>query len=89
LPKVGVFTPVLNGVVGWQFGDWENGYVLNGGTDDEYYYWNAGLALGVENITFDFRYWDTNIGNDAFGLICAGPNLCDERFVFSAKVVVP
>ena len=90
LPKVGVFTPVLNGVIGWQFGDWEEGYSVNApGTDDEYYYWNAGLALGVENITFDFRYWDTNIGNDAAGLICAGPNLCDERFVFSAKVVVP
>ena len=30
-----------------------------------------GLALGVENLTFDFRYWDTNIGDDAGG-VCAG-----------------
>ena len=59
------------------------------GTDDEYYYWNAGLTLAVENISFDFRYWDTNIDDDAAGLICGSPGLCDERFVFSVKVVVP
>ncbi|MBC7831271.1 MAG: hypothetical protein H7Y62_04540, partial [Hyphomicrobium sp.] len=58
------------------------------GTDDEYYYWNAGLALTVEKLTFDFRYWDTNIGGDAFD-ICANAGLCDERFVFTAKVVLP
>jgi len=89
LPKVSVFTPVINGAIGWQFGDWENGYTLNGGTDDEYYYWNAGLALGVEGMTFDFRYWDSNIGGDAAGPICAAANYCDGRFVFTAKVAVP
>jgi uncharacterized protein (TIGR02001 family) len=89
LPKVGVFTPVINGLVGWQKGDSADGFFVNvNGTDDEYYYWNAGLALGVENITFDFRYWDTNINDDAAN-ICAAANLCDERFVFSAKVAVP
>jgi uncharacterized protein (TIGR02001 family) len=88
LPKFHVFTPVINGLVGWQKGDSDEGYTVNAGTDDEYYYWNAGLALGVENITFDFRYWDTNIGADAFN-ICANPSYCDERFVFSAKVAVP
>ena len=90
LPKVHIFTPVINGVLGWQKGDANDNYFVNiNGTDDEYYYWNAGLNLAVENISFDFRYWDSNIGGDAFGSICAGPNLCDERFVFSAKVVVP
>jgi uncharacterized protein (TIGR02001 family) len=88
-PKVGVFTPVINGVVGWEKGSLSDGFWVNQiGTDNEYYYWNAGLALGVENMTFDFRYWDTNIGKDA-GNICAGANLCDSRFVFSAKVAVP
>jgi uncharacterized protein (TIGR02001 family) len=89
LPKVSIFTPVINGLVGWQKGDANDGYFVNAiGTDDEYYYWNAGLALGVENLTFDFRYWDTNIGGDAGG-VCANPSLCDSRFVFSIKAVVP
>ncbi|KAB2938571.1 MAG: TorF family putative porin [Hyphomicrobium sp.] len=90
LPKVHIFTPVINGVVGWQKGDSDEGYFVNvNGNDDEYYYWNAGLNVAVDNISFDFRYWDTNIGGDAFGPICAADFLCDERFVFSAKVVVP
>ena len=87
--KVHVFTPVINGLIGWQKGDSNDGYFVNvNGNDDEYYYWNAGLALGVDNITFDFRYWDTNIGGDAAN-ICAFANLCDERFVFTGKVVLP
>jgi uncharacterized protein (TIGR02001 family) len=92
LPQVWVFTPVINGLVGWQKGDANDGYILNANPvdpDHEYYYWNAGLALTVEKITFDFRYWDTNIGGDAFGPICGRPNLCDERFVFTGKVVLP
>ena len=90
LGKFGALTPVVNGVLGWQKGDANDGYFVNfNQTDDEYYYWNAGLNLAVENISFDFRYWDTNIGGDAFGSICAADFLCDERFVFSVKVVVP
>ena len=55
-------------MLGWQKGDCNDGYFVNvNGTDDEYYYWNAGSALAVENISFDFRYWDTNIGGDAGG----------------------
>ena len=89
LPKVHIFQPVINGVIGWQKGDANDGYFVNvNGTDDEYYYWNAGLALAVDNITFDFRYWDSNIGGDAGGL-CAGENFCDSRFVFTGKVAVP
>ncbi len=89
LPKLHVFTPVVNGLVGWEKGNAKDGYFVNViGTDDEYYYWNAGLALSVDNITFDMRYWDTNIGGDA-GNVCAADNLCDQRFVFTAKVVVP
>jgi uncharacterized protein (TIGR02001 family) len=89
LPKVWEVTPVLNGLVGWQKGDQDEGYFVNViGTDDEYYYWNAGLALGVGGITFDFRYWDTNIGGDAAN-VCANPSYCDSRFVFTVKAVVP
>jgi uncharacterized protein (TIGR02001 family) len=90
LGKFGPLTPMINGVLGWQKGDANDGYFVNvNGTDDEYYYWNAGLNLAVENISFDFRYWDTNINDDAAGLICGNPGLCEERFVFSVKVVVP
>lgn len=92
LPKTWVFVPVINGVIGWQGGDRAKGYALNANPikpDDEYYYWNAGLNLAVENLSFDFRYWDTNIGSDASGPICGRENLCDERFVFTAKVALP
>jgi uncharacterized protein (TIGR02001 family) len=86
----GVFAPVVNGVLGWQKGDSSEGYFVNAiKTDDEFYYWNAGLALTVEKLTFDFRYWDTNIGGDAAGPFCGREALCDGRFVFSAKVVLP
>jgi uncharacterized protein (TIGR02001 family) len=91
LPKWGVVTPVLNGLVGWQKGDGDEGYNVSANLvnpDDEYYYWNAGLNLGVENISFDFRYWDTNIGSDAGGL-CAIASLCESKFVFTVKAVVP
>ena len=89
LPKAGFLSPAINGLVGWQKGDAAEGYWVNVNmTDDEYYYWNAGLVLGVGNISFDFRYWDTNIGGDAAN-VCASPGLCSDRFVVSVKVVVP
>jgi uncharacterized protein (TIGR02001 family) len=75
LPQCGVFSPVINGVVGWQQveeADFEG--------DDSYVYWNVGLAVTVEKLTFDFRYWDTELDNTA---------LADERFVFGAKIVLP
>jgi len=74
LPKVWIFDPVVSGTVGHY--DWEHG-----GTD--YTYWNAGLALVVDKLTFDFRYWDT----DASSTLCT--YTCDERFVFSATVALP
>lgn len=90
LPQVSVFEPVLDGVIGWQKGKTGDGYFVNAnGTDDEYYYWNVGLSLGVEKLTFDFRYWDTNIGGDAGGPICGTKGLCDSRFVFTGKVELP
>ncbi len=83
LPKIGVFDPTISGLLGWEKGQSSK---FNAG-DDEYYYWNAGLTLGVENLSFDFRYWDSDLKAGA-GL-CGNKNLCDERFVFSATVAIP
>lgn len=69
LPAVGIFSPTISGTVGWT-------EALG-----EYTYWNAGLALGVEKFTFDFRYWDTDLDD--------GTGLTDERFVFTASITLP
>jgi uncharacterized protein (TIGR02001 family) len=76
LPAVGIFTPTIGGVLGHV--DYQD--------DDDlsYTYWNAGIALAVEKFTFDFRYWDTDIET-----IHNGHDISDERFVFTAKVVLP
>lgn len=77
LPKVSVFTPSISGTIG---------YVDNLDFDTDYTYWNAGLSLGYDKFTFDFRYWDTDadITNGVSSAI-----LSDERFVFTAKVAFP
>lgn len=82
--------PTISGVFGAVYGDLSEGYNVNGFGEDKYYYWNAGLGLGVGGITFDFRYWDTDIGNIApGGGFCANKGLCDERFVATVSVSVP
>ena len=84
--KIGMFTPTLSALIGYQFGDLADGYNVKGtlGADDDYVYWNVGLGLAIEKFALDFRYWDTDIGSANAG-ICAHTKLCDERFVFSAK----
>jgi len=87
LPKVGPFTPTLSSTLGTTiFEDRASATTFNAGIDgDSYLYWNAGLSLGVDKLTFDFRYWDSNI--DAG---CSGTTFqCDERFVASAKITLP
>lgn len=75
LPKVLVFDPSISGTYG---------YFENTDTDFDYSYWNAGLTLGYDKFSFDFRYWDTDsTAQDFWG------NIADERFVFTAKVVLP
>ncbi|KWT70376.1 hypothetical protein APY04_1053 [Hyphomicrobium sulfonivorans] len=75
LPKLAMFTPTVSGLVGYQDD-------ISGGTGlGDYTYWNAGLSLAVEKLTFDFRYWDTDLSNPA--------PLADERFVFSVGVSLP
>jgi uncharacterized protein (TIGR02001 family) len=87
LPQIWVFTPTLSGLLGWQTGETSEGY--NGGFEDEYYYWNAGLTLAVEKLTFDFRYWDSDLDAAPGGLCGTAAFQCDERFVFSATVALP
>ena len=79
-------TPAVTGVVGYQTGD--NTYSAFNGFN-HYWYWNAGLALGVDNITFDFRYWGTDADNAVSKTLTCINQLCDDRFVFTVKVVVP
>jgi len=81
LPKLHVFDPSISGLYG---------YVddYNGGTS--YGYWNAGLSLAVEKLTFDLRYWDTDLNaGECLGYTGNNTNLCDERFVFSATLALP
>lgn len=78
LPQVGIFAPTVSGLVGYTEADDLSLYTVT----DGYTYWNAGLSLGVEKFTFDFRYWDTDL-DDGAGLIS------DERFVFTASITLP
>lgn len=82
LPAIGPVTPTVSGVIGAAVS--ENPTLFGG--DDNYRYWNLGLALAVDKFTFDFRYWDTDIGDG----YCKGPAFqCDERFVVSGKIALP
>jgi uncharacterized protein (TIGR02001 family) len=90
LPQFWIFSPAISGAYGSVYGDSKDGFSVGGTSEDEYKYWNAGLSLAVEKFTFDFRYWDSDIDVvGAGGTVCASQGLCDERFVFSAKVVLP
>jgi uncharacterized protein (TIGR02001 family) len=84
---VGVFTPSVSGTVGYQDGNSSDYSGFNG--FDNYWYWNAGLALAVDKLTFDFRYWGTNASDATSDLATCINDYCDSRFVFSAKVVLP
>lgn len=75
LPAVNVFSPSISGTVGHY--DWQTPGI-------DYTYWNAGLAVAVEKLTFDFRYWDSDLSTGE----CGG-NFCDERFVFSTTLALP
>ena len=89
LPQFGIFAPSISGTYGSVYGDHKDGFSVGGTTKDDYSYWNAGISLAVEKFTFDFRYWDTDIDVTPPGGACASQGLCDERFVFSAKVTLP
>jgi uncharacterized protein (TIGR02001 family) len=85
---IGPFTPTVSGLVGYVDSEDAAYAAFNG--FDSYYYWNAGVALAVDKLTFDFRYWDTADANNttSSGLSCIN-DYCDSRFVFSATVALP
>ncbi|MBN2128477.1 MAG: hypothetical protein JW741_03240 [Sedimentisphaerales bacterium] len=85
--KVGFFTPVLSGVLGYQDGN-SNAYLIANGFSN-YWYWNAGLALVVDNLTFDFRYWGTDASNANSDTLSCINHYCDGRFVFMTKIALP
>ncbi|HRN87007.1 TorF family putative porin [Hyphomicrobium sp.] len=82
LPKFAIFQPAISGVWGTSYGDRKDGFVFGTNNKDRYSYWSAGLELAVENFTFDFRYWDSDVRGGAGGL-------ADERFVFTTTVSLP
>lgn len=89
LPQVGIFSPSISGTLGSVYGDRDDGFSPGGTGAEDYQYWNAGLSLAVEKFTFDFRYWDTDIDVTTGNGLCVEAGLCDERFVFTAKVTLP
>ena len=90
--KIGPFVPTLSSTLGTTlFDNAANATLFNAALgDDSYLYWNAGVALAVDKLTFDFRYWDTDIGGTTTSNCNNSVALrCDERFVFSAKITLP
>lgn len=86
--QVGIFTPSLSGTFGYETGSETDWKTLFANGDDSYLYWNAGLTLAVGGISFDFRYWDTNLSNA--GDFCTGAFFqCDAQFAFTTKVQLP
>ncbi|MGQ0673464.1 MAG: TorF family putative porin [Hyphomicrobium sp.] len=89
LPQMWVFTPTISGTVGYLETDLPSLPGDRDGPDNDgdgvpdlqtdITYWNAGLALTVEKITFDMRYF----GSDTES------KLTDDRFVFQTKIVLP
>jgi uncharacterized protein (TIGR02001 family) len=84
--KIGRVTPTVSSLIGYQVGESTAYKALVGNGRDNYVYWNAGVTLGFgDNVSLDFRYWDTNISSQ--GNFCSGNTFqCDERYVATAKV---
>ena len=82
-----MFTPTVNGLIGYQDGN-SNAYQAFNGFSN-YVYGNVGLALALEGLTFDFRWWDTNASNITSDTLTCINHYCDSRFVFTAKVALP
>ena len=101
LPAVGPVTPTISATLGEQVGD-STGIVgttkvgkfnLGNGSDD-LTYWNVGVTLAVEKLSFDFRYWGTDVsskGGSTGNNFCSGVavtgsyNQCGDQFAFIGK----
>lgn len=86
LPQVHIFAPTISGTLGYTEADTVGWFSV---VEDGYMYWNAGLSLGVEKLTFDFRYWDTDLNQSVGGIADIYGGLSDQRFVFSVKATLP
>lgn len=76
LPQIAGMTPSISALIGTT--------LFSDDSSLDYMYWNAGLGLAVtSNLALDFRYWGTD--NEGFCDAAAIGNLCDDRFVASAK----
>ncbi len=84
LPQIGPFTPTISALVGYQTVEDVFSTENNGINFDDIVYWNAGIALAVEKITFDMRYYGSNRDVNQAGITST-----DDRFVFGAKVALP
>ncbi len=74
-------------MVGYQDGNTNAYQAFNGYSN--YWYWNAGLALSIDALTFDFRYWGSNASNATSDTLTCINHYCDDRFVFTTKIVLP
>ncbi len=87
LPAHGFITPSVSALVGYQKGhsDRYQSLVTNGKKD--YMYWNAGVTLTADKLSFDLRWWDTNVRNDGLATdFCKGATFqCDGRLVATFK----
>lgn len=78
LPAFHIFTPTVSGQVG---------HYTYETVGFDYTYWNAGLSLAVDKLTFDLRYWDTDL--DKSECYSWSQDSCDSRFVFSVTLALP
>lgn len=92
LPAMGPVATTIGGTWGWNKGEKDNAnyLIVSGNGDDHYSYWNVGMTFAIDKISFDFRYWDTDLDDGANPVFCDGPVFqCNEVFVFTGKVVLP
>ena len=56
------------------------------GTRPDYLTWNAGLSYTWKSLTFDLRYWDTDLSNSECAITNSNGNACEARVVASVSL---
>jgi uncharacterized protein (TIGR02001 family) len=87
LPAHGFITPSVSAMWGYQRGFSDRYQTLVGNGKKDYSYWNAGVTLTADKLSFDLRYWDTNVKNDGLATdFCKGQTFqCDSRVIGTFK----
>ena len=67
----------ISGQVGYQ--EFERSY------GSSYWTWNLGVSYAWKDLTFDLRYWDTNLSRGQCGAQNTRSNSCDARVVASVS----